>query len=302
VKLRGRAVPSLVLPLVAVAIAVAPAGSQPVTAAGGDVATVNGQGISQDDFEATIEDLQERQGAVTDTITGEQARVVIREMVVNEVLRQRLVAEGIDPEAGELDDSTAVVLAERTHYQELLAEAGVLDLDAVQAEYEETGEAGGLLCLRLFVVADTDAGDEAMERLDDGEEFADVAADYDEQFAASAGSITGEPTQPCIDPTELTEAAAPIVEALLDAGIGTPVGPIETEVATVIAVIPPFDEVRGQFEDAAFGPAIEEMVAEADVTIDPRYGRWDAAGATVVALDEPPAGSAPVDSAADVAS
>lgn len=296
-KLRGRAL----LALVAVAVAVAPGGG-PAAAAGDDVATVNGEGISRDDFETRIVDLLERQGAAADTITGEQARVVIREMVVNEVLRQRLVAEGIDPESGgELDDSTALVLAERAHYEDLLAEAGVLDVGAVQAAYEETGEANGLLCLRLFIVADGDAGDEARERLDDGEDFADVAADFDPQFAMSAGSISGDPSQPCIDPTVLTEAAAPIIDALHEAGVGTVVGPIETDVATVIAMVPPFDDVRSQFEDAAFSPAIEEMLADAEVTIDPRYGRWDAAAGAVVPLDQPPSESAPVDSVADVA-
>ena len=72
--------------------------------------------------------------------------------------------------------------------------------------------------------------------------------------------------------------------------------------ATVIAVIPPFDDVRSQFADAAFGPAIEEMLADAEISIDPRYGRWDSSTGSVVALDEPPAGSAPVDSAVDVVS
>ena len=78
-KFHGSAVRSLVLPLVAVALAVAPGASQPASATTDDVATVDGQGISQDDFEATIVDLQERQDAATDTMSGEQAHVVIRE-------------------------------------------------------------------------------------------------------------------------------------------------------------------------------------------------------------------------------
>ena len=72
------------------------------------------------------------------------------------------------------------VIADRSRYAELLGETGAFDVDAAaRASTSRRRSAGGLMCLRLFVVEDVDAGDEAMDDLDDGAEFADVAAEHD---------------------------------------------------------------------------------------------------------------------------
>lgn len=269
--------------LLAVGLLIGPGGGRPA-AAGDAAATVNGVTISVDDLTHTLEDLGAR-----NTVTGDDARGVLTQLIVNEALRQAFVAAGIDPRSGSSQDdpNLAAVLADRDRYAALLVRAGMADLDAVEDEYERTGSAGGLMCLRLFVVADVETGEEAMEALDDGTPFAEVAADNDPSFPSTGGSVRGNPDELCFDPSGLTDAARPIVDAVAAAGAGQPVGPIETEIATIIAVAPPFEEVRAELDDSVVAAAIAEIVAAADVSVAPRYGRWDPVAATVVPLGQP---------------
>ena len=139
-----------------------------------------------------------------------------------------------------------------------------------------------------------------MERLDDGEAFADVAADYDEQFATSGGSVTGEPTQPCIDPTGLTEAAAPIVDTP-----STRPAPASRSARSrprwppLIAVIPPFDDVRSQFADAALARRYRRCWPTPRSASIPATAGGTARPAPSWRSTSRRAGSAPVDSAVE---
>jgi hypothetical protein len=269
--------------LLAVGVLAGPGGGRPAVASDA-AATVNGVAISVDDLTDTLEAL-----GATGSVSGDDARSVLTQMISNEAVRQALEAAGVDPDSGaEADDPAApAIVADRDRYVALLGETGAVDTEAVRDEYEQTGSAGGLLCLRLFVVTDVEAGEEAMDQLDDGAAFADVAVENDPTFATTGGSVTGDPNQLCFDPTGLTEAAAPIVDAVSEAGAEQPVGPIETEIATVIAIAPPFDEVSGELDDDLVGPVIADIVANADVSVAPRYGRWDSATSTVVPLGQP---------------
>jgi hypothetical protein len=77
------------------------------------------------------------------------------------------------------------------------------------------------------------------------------------------------------------------VDAVADVGAGKPAGPVDTEIGTVIVIAPPFDEVSDALDDELLAGALAGIIAEADVQIDPRYGRWDAAAGSVVALGQP---------------
>jgi hypothetical protein len=227
-------------------------------------------------------------------------------MIGNEALRQALVEAGVDPGDGDdpasdgtAPDGTAAaaqpqVVADRERYEALLADAGLVDVDAAREEYEATASFGGLTCLRLLIVDDVEAGDDAMAELDDGADFVEVASDLDDAFAQTGGSLSGNPEELCFDPATLTDAAAPILEAAAEAGAGTPFGPVETDVATVVAIAPPFDEVSGELSAGLAGAVVARIVAGADVTVAPRYGTWDPVSGTVVRLGQP------VDTVADV--
>lgn len=259
----------LLVPVAAIALA-APAGGRPAAAAD-EVATVNGAAITADELEDALAAVAN--GA--DSVSGDQARQVLSQLILNAVTRDALSDAGVDPDAGAADGDT--FLDDWQRYQDLFADAGMVDLGEVGEEYEEAGQAAGQICMLLFTVADEEAGNEAMEQLADGTEFAAVAAEHDPGAATSGGSVTGNPDDPCVDAASLTEAATPIVDALGAAGAGTPAGPVETELGLVVVMAPPFDDVSTHFDDAAVSATVTDLIADLDVTVDPRYGRWDAA-------------------------
>jgi len=261
----------VLLPFAALAALAAPAGGGPASAADDDVATVNGAAITA----AELEDALAAVASGADSVSGDQARQVLSQLILNTVTRDALADAGVDPDAGAADGDT--FLDDWQRYQDLFAEAGMVDLGEVGAEYEEAGQAAGQICLLLFTVADEEAGNEAMDQLADGAEFAAVAVEHDPGAATSGGSVTGDPDDPCVEAASLTEAATPIVDALGAAGAGTPAGPVETELGLVVVMAPPFDDVSAHFDDAAVSAAVTDLIADLDVTVDPRYGRWDAA-------------------------
>jgi hypothetical protein len=268
--------------IVAVAVAVGAAasmpGAQPV-AAGDVAATVNGVDISVDAFENTLTQL-----GAGDVVPGDGGRGVLRELVINEAMRQFLTDHGVDPDTATVAGGTTADYEQlRAQYELMLAEADVSAPDSVRDEYEGSGIAAGLVCLRLFGVSDVEAAEEAMDAIADGEDFDDVGADNDPGFEARRGTVSGDPDQPCIEAASLSEAVQPIFEALDEAGAGEPTGPVETQFGLVVVMAPPYDEVSGILAGRA---AFTEFLSTIDVTVNPRYGRWDAATASIVPLGQ----------------
>ena len=153
------------------------------------------------------------------------------------------------------------------------------------------------VCLRLLVVAEGDLA-AAQARLDAGEDFAAVSAEIstDPQVAAS---VQGDPQ--CTALSQLQQSLQPeAFQSLAQAAEGDVVGPFQyDDQGNVVLVevqrtqLTPFDQVRdaiiGQLP-AAGDQAVADLVREAattfDISVDPRFGSWDAEQGTVV----PPAG------------
>ena len=239
-----------------------------------DVATVNDVSISVDEFEQTLQDL----GVTGDLVPGDDGRAVLGALVLNEVTRQFLVDHGVD-----VSDVSGTLQEQQAAYEALLAEADVEIPDGLSEEYESTGGAAGLVCVRLFAVADADAGEEAMTAIAEGDDFDEVGAATDPSFEQTGGSISGEADQPCIRRAGLTPAADPLVAAAAEGEPGTPIGPVETQVGLFVVMVPPFEDVRHTLAPLV---ARDDFVASSDITIHPRYGRWDGATSSVVPLGQ----------------
>jgi hypothetical protein len=259
--------------VVAAALLAAAVSSPGPAQAADDAATVNDASISVDDFEQSLQEL-----GAGELVAGDEGRAVLGVLVLNELTRQFLVNEGVD-----VSEVSGTFQEQQAAYETLVAEADVEVPDGLSEEYESTGGAAGLVCIRLFAVEDADAGDEAMTAIAEGDEFDEVGAANDPGFEQTGGSITGEADQPCVRRAELNPAADPIVAAVTEGEPGTPVGPVETEVGLFVVMAPPFSDVRRTLAPLV---ARDDFVTASDITINPRYGRWDAATASVVPLGQ----------------
>lgn len=274
---------------VAVAMAALPGASRPASASG-TAATVNGESISVDEFEDTVADVAEA-GFIQltgdgDLVGGDEARAVLGEMISNAALRQALEADGVDPDegAGAADPSRPDLLNDGERYRALLGETGAFDLSAVQEEYESTASANGMMCAVVMLPADEDAAEDAEAALDDGGDFADVAA----ELGIQVGGLGGGATQACAPTDGLSpEIVDPLTEALGSVEVGEATDAFEIQGSLIIAMAPPFDEVSSQLAGDLVETAVAGVVAAAEVTVDPRYGRWDAATQRVVPLATP---------------
>jgi hypothetical protein len=274
---------------VALAMAAVPGGSSTASASG-TAANVNGESISVDDFEDTVTDVADA-GFIQLTadgglVGGEEARAVLGEMITNLALRQHLEAEGVDPDEGadEADPGQPDLLSDGERYRQLLSETGAFDLSAIEEEYTATGGANGMLCAVVMLPVDEATAEQVTEALADGGEFNDVAT----ELGIQVGGLGGGAAQPCSSTAGLNPAVLdPLTEALGAVEVGEPTDVFEVQGSQVIAMAPPFEDVSSALAGDLVEAAVDEVLAAADVTVDPRYGRWDAATQRVVTLSTP---------------
>ncbi len=181
-----------------------------------------------------------------------------------------------------LDESVAVEPVTEAEIEEAYAAAFPTDMD--------------LSCSRHILVATEAEAEDALDQITTGDDFADVAAEVstDPGSAANGGELGCAPVgsfTPAFD------------DAIWGGEVGDLLGPIETEFGFhVIEVLDRraqvLDDVRPQIEaqlqsvreterSGAVNALIAEAVEAVDIEIDPRFGTWDPAAATVV----PPEGA-----------
>jgi parvulin-like peptidyl-prolyl isomerase len=138
------------------------------------------------------------------------------------------------------------------------------------------------------LVADEATANEIAAQLADGAAFADVAAaqSTDTGSAQQGGSLGCLGAQPFVDPFQQAADAAPLDEV---------VGPIQSEfgyhLILVTAWNPSFEKFRDQLAEQAasqtqqqvqqqreqlYNDAINARIEAMDVTVDPRFGTWEA--------------------------
>lgn len=158
---------------------------------------------------------------------------------------------------------------------------------AVEAYYDEHREEFTQACGAHILVDSQEEADELVTLLRAGADFAALAAERstDVQSAAAGGEL------PCVSQGEFIPE---LDAALFSQSVGEVGEPVQTSfgfhVLRVLSRdVAPLADVRGQVEQAiagdvqvAFRGWFEDALAAADVTVDPRYGRWDPSVAGVV--------------------
>ena len=172
--------------------------------------------------------------------------------------------------------------------------------DAAAREfYEQNPQQFTAVCVYLLAVP-ADQLEAVQGRLDGGEDFAEVSAEVSTEPQVQEAAA-GPPQ--CLALTQLQQQVQPeLFEALAGAEAGDVIGPYpydETgEIQTLFGIeerqVTPFEQVRDAIlqqlpsaGDQAVSDLLLEEAPQADVSVDPRFGSWDADQARVI----PPEGA-----------
>lgn len=138
------------------------------------------------------------------------------------------------------------------------------------------------------LAADTDPN-EVIDAMTNGMSLADAATKYssDPAFVQSQGILTFQDGSTCTEPANLNPD---VIKQMTGAKPGDPVL-VALGNGQAIVVIRPFDTLLPT-EQLSVSPDVQKQVADelnkrlqgADIYVDKRYGRWDPASSSVVAL------------------
>ena len=160
--------------------------------------------------------------------------------------------------------------------------------DEIAAIYDSGASEAGVVCVNAIVVADQAAADAALGDIESGTSFDEVFQrdNLDQSLVTTNGAI------PCVSGADLeANAGTPFIDlaATLSAddpyGVAPIVDATGAEVAWVVLQFRPWDELDSIDADQVAGLIdVTDLIADADVYVDSRYGTFDAETGTVVSL------------------
>jgi parvulin-like peptidyl-prolyl isomerase len=301
---------------------------------GDRAATVNGTDIPRELLERIVDSQMSgegvpEEGAERDEMAAEVQRNVLSTLISIEIVADLAEEEGIEISDEELDEAfeeqvalyedQAALSGQDPEFESFLETIGLTEQEyrdlivadvvrrealtaeysdevtdeAVRAAYEEQAEPQ--VDARHILVETEEEADEVIERIEGGDDFAEIAAEVslDEGSGQDGGNLGVAP------PSRYVPEFA---DAVTEAEVGELVGPVETDFGFhVIEVLEnvdaaPFEElepqIRQQLQQAAeqdpeLLARFEEAFGEADVEVAPGLGTWDPITGRVVDEDEP---------------
>jgi parvulin-like peptidyl-prolyl isomerase len=232
------------------------------------------QGAAELGIEITDADVEARRDEIVEEVGGQDAfddlvaQSGLTEEILAKEIRSIVVRERVEDElAGDIEVTDAEV-------EEFYADAREDRFDRVEARH-------------ILVETEEEARD-VLERLEDGEDFAEIAEEVSvDTGSAQQGGDLGEFARGRMVP-EFEEAA-------FEAEVGEIVGPVESQFGFHVievtgrseqALAEVEDEIREELRSGREGEAVDGWFAErlsgADVVVNPRFGEWDAEAGQVV--------------------
>jgi parvulin-like peptidyl-prolyl isomerase len=302
-------------------------------ALGDRAATVNGTDISRELLERIVDSQMSGEGVPAegeerDAMTGEVQRNVLSTLISIEIVADLAEEEGIEVTEEELDETFEeqvelyeeqaamsgqdpdfatflgtigltedeyrdLIVADVVRREALTAEYSeeVTD-EAVQAAYDEQAEPQ--VDARHILVETEEEALDAIDRIEGGEDFGDVAADVSLDGSGQDGGNLG------VSPP--SRYVPEFAEAVTEGEVGELLGPVETQFGFhVIEVLEqldaaPFEELEPQLraqlqqqaeQDPELLALFEDAFAEADVEVAAGLGEWDPVSGRVVDDSEP---------------
>lgn len=235
------------------------------------------QALADRDVEVSDEQIDEEYGNQVDLAGGQEA------------LDEQVASLGLTDEEYR-DLLVGNVVRERLLREAILGDNEVTD-EQVQAVYEQRKESGQyeVGTVSHILVETEEEANEIIGLIEEGGDFAALAEErsQDPGSAAQGGTL---PEAPFSNYVEEFAAAA------REAEIGEVVGPVQTQFGFHIIRVDDRreieldevedtlrDELVGQQGEAAFQEELQKLFAEAEVSVNSRFGAWDPATGAVVA-------------------
>jgi foldase protein PrsA len=271
-------------------------------------AEVDGAEISRDEFEETLNVLSaspETTGINADletgTVSGDAGRTVLSGLVTAQANEQFLASSDesvTDAEREEFESSLdansplralpADVFEQVANLQAGGAARGRIAAEDAEERYQASPEELGVTCVRHILVADEEAAQDVVAELEQGADFAELAGELstDQGTADSGGAVVNPQTgAPCLSTSAALETLDPtFVAAAAEAVPGEPTEPVETSFGWHVILARPYSEVAEAVDSIYGAQLFADYLRAADVSVDPRYGRWDAESASIVPL------------------
>lgn len=276
-----------------------------------NAATVEGRDIPRDELESFIDEFasNDQLELVDGVVQVDDARNLLAGMIKADVYSSFLDDFGApltkaqrDAMRAELGDENLGKLSD--DLQNLIitinaATQAIKDVDAptdakIEKLYAESPSLTGAMCASHIVVKKKETAQKMLSLLANGAKFADLAKKYSTEPAAktSGGKLEGQTadgkTTPCMSILEYQQSFDPaFTRGALAARAGVPYGPVQSSFGWHVILLAPWDDVKSDVLDlvsAEPGPNLATgWLANADITVDPAYGRWDSATGTIAA-------------------
>lgn len=237
------------------------------------------QAAEDQGIEVTDEDIAQEREALVEQLGGQEEleRVLDENNVSEEELQEELRDQAIQTK--------------------LAAQLGEdVSQDDVSTAFEEDpqNQYGPKVEVRHVLTETREEAQDAIERIEGGEDFADVARDVStDPGSAEQGGDLGEVAR--------GQTVPPFEEAAFEAEEGEIVGPVRSEFGFHVIEVtdtipaPSFEdvegEIRSQLEEVAGGQAFSDYIAgfvdDLSIEVDEQYGRWDAGSVSVVSSAQP---------------
>lgn len=274
-----------------------------------NAATVNGVAVLSADLEQTVKDFAAvgESPIVEGSADGETVRGLLTSLIRAEATYQVLADAGEEITEADRDEVRAQISNQNTEgFPKTLVDL-IVELNAattalgrvrapeasvVAARYESNPKSLGLLCVRHLVVEKEATAKEALAELSKSpsdEEFAALAGKYSIEPNAkeTGGALKGQSGE-CISINEYQAGFDPdFVRGALDARTGIPTKPVKSSFGWHIIYVRPFTAVSDSLSTTLNAAAGEYLLlgalAEADISVASRYGKWDPLAGRVVA-------------------
>jgi hypothetical protein len=220
-------------------------------------------------LDSTLEDTAE--------VPYDAANGAVSNWIIDRVLRADLAANdsGIDEVDGELTGDSLRASFDAAFGAWSAMEVPDIPPSRVAAAYGAGPNESGMVCASHILVADEDTANEVVDRIDDGDEFAELAAEYstDTGSAAAGGAL------PCASLSSFANTYVPeFTTAVIDAEPGDVVGPVESQFGYHVIWVRPFDDLSDADVDALVSDGLVRFsfaVDDVGVWVDPRFGDFD---------------------------
>jgi parvulin-like peptidyl-prolyl isomerase len=251
----------------------------------------------------TIGEAQSTNGVVDAETVRSLLTSLIRAEAVNQVIadagesvtdediaavREQLAEQGAD----ELPETLRELIVQLNAAQAVLGRVQAPSPEDIAQRYNSNPKSLGMLCVSQLIVKDESTADTAREELGDNptdDEFASVAGKYSTEPNAkeSGGALTGQ-SGDCIGINEWQSSYDPdFVAGALAARTGIPTKPVKSSFGWHVIFIRPFtavsESVSANFAEAPGEYLLLGALADAEISVASRYGRWDPLVGTVVA-------------------